>query len=105
VTGEPLFSSTDKYESGCGWPTFTKPIEGPAVKELRASILAESKEHTEADRRIKDAAGMLENAVPHIAEWDESAIRQLVAQVKVLSKNEISVTLKSGIEIRQSISN
>ena len=79
--------------------------EQTALKELRASILAESKEHTEADRRIRDAAGMLENAVPHIAEWDESAVRQLVAQVKVLSKNEISVTLKSGIEIRQSISN
>ena len=47
---------------------------------------------------------MLENAVSHITEWDETAIRQLVAQVKVLSKNEISVTLKSGIEIRQSIS-
>ena len=79
--------------------------EQTALKELRATILAENKEHAEADRRIKDAAGMLENAVPHIAEWDESAIRQLVAQVKVLSKNEISVTLKSGIEIRQSISN
>ena len=78
--------------------------EQTALKELRATILAESKEHAEADRRIRDAAGMLENAVPHIAEWDESAIRQLVAQVKVLSKNEISVTLKSGIEIRQSIS-
>ena len=78
--------------------------EQTALKELRASILAENKEHAEADRRIKDAAGMLENAVPHIAEWDESAIRQLVAQVKVLSKNEISVTLKSGIEIRQGIS-
>ena len=79
--------------------------EQTALKELRATILAENKEHAEADRRIRDAAGMLENAVPHIAEWDESAIRQLVAQVKVLSKNEISVTLKSGIEIRQSISN
>ena len=33
VTGEPLFSSTDKFESGCGWPAFSKPIEAPAVIE------------------------------------------------------------------------
>ena len=34
VTGEPLFSSEDKYESSCGWPAFTKPIEAPVVVEL-----------------------------------------------------------------------
>jgi peptide-methionine (R)-S-oxide reductase len=35
VSGEPLFASGDKYESGCGWPSFTKPIEPAHVKELR----------------------------------------------------------------------
>jgi len=35
VSGEPLFASSDKYESGCGWPSFTKPIERINVKELR----------------------------------------------------------------------
>ena len=34
VTGEPLFSSIDKFESGCGWPAFSKPIEVPAIIEL-----------------------------------------------------------------------
>jgi len=34
VTGEPLFSSTDKFESSCGWPAFSKPIEQPSVVEL-----------------------------------------------------------------------
>lgn len=33
VSGEPLFSSNDKYNSGCGWPAFTKPIKKEAVKE------------------------------------------------------------------------
>ena len=32
VTGEPLFSSLDKYDSGCGWPSFTKPIDLASVK-------------------------------------------------------------------------
>ncbi|MBQ4538964.1 MAG: peptide-methionine (R)-S-oxide reductase MsrB [Oscillospiraceae bacterium] len=34
VTGEPLFSSKDKYLSSCGWPAFTQPIEEPSVVEL-----------------------------------------------------------------------
>ncbi|WP_286175218.1 peptide-methionine (R)-S-oxide reductase MsrB [Bacillus sp. CBEL-1] len=33
VSGEPLFSSRDKYDAGCGWPSFTKPINKEEVKE------------------------------------------------------------------------
>lgn len=39
VSGEPLFASADKYESGCGWPSFTKPIEPAHVNELRDTSL------------------------------------------------------------------
>ena len=35
VSGEPLFASSDKFESGCGWPSFTKPVAPANVNELR----------------------------------------------------------------------
>jgi len=39
VSGEPLFSSLDKFESGTGWPSFTRPIDPKAVVEKRDSML------------------------------------------------------------------
>lgn len=71
------------------------------LKEKRAATLAESKHNAEINQRIMDAAELLERDAFSITEWDESMIRQMVDTVKVMSKNEIIVTLKGGAEINQ----
>lgn len=39
VSGEPLFSSNDKFDAGCGWPSFTKPVEDEHVIEEKDNSL------------------------------------------------------------------
>ena len=53
VSGEPLFSSKDKYDAGCGWPSFTKPIEKIEVVELEDRSL--SRVRTEVRSKYGDS--------------------------------------------------
>ncbi len=53
TTGEPLFSSSDKFDSGCGWPSFTKPIDPNVVRERIDASLGMVR--TEVRSRVGDA--------------------------------------------------
>ena len=53
VTGEPLFSSTDKFDSGTGWPSFSRPIEQSVLKEVTDSTHGMNR--TEVKSKIGDS--------------------------------------------------
>lgn len=53
TTGEPLFASTDKFESGCGWPSFSKPIDPNVIK--KKTDLSHGMIRTEVRSRVGNA--------------------------------------------------
>ena len=74
-----------------------------ALKMQRGQMEEQRKSNALAVYRLDTAASLLEKASPELIEWDEAVIRQLVDTVKVLSEDTITVYLRGGIEITQSI--
>src|SRR5215472_9086293 len=58
VSGEPLFSSLDKFDSGCGWPSFSKPLAG---KEL-----VEKSDHSHVMERIEVRSKAADSHLGHV---------------------------------------
>lgn len=74
-----------------------------ALKEKKALMLAQQEENSVANRRIRDAANILNSGAAEITEWQEDMIRQLVDTVRVLSADRIRVCLRGGMEIEQTL--
>lgn len=73
VSGEPLFSSTDKFDSGSGWPSFTRPIEGENIVEKKDVRLLQSR----TEVRSKNADSHLGHLFPDGPE-DKGGLRYCI---------------------------
>lgn len=71
------------------------------LKDKRAELERQQAEDAELTSHMGEAADIMEQAGTVITEWNERNIRDLVASVRILSKEEILVRLKSGIEVKE----
>ena len=65
VSGEPLFSSLDKFDSGCGWPSFTKPLENSKV--------VEHADHSYGMERTEVRSGSANSHLGHVFQRDPTS--------------------------------
>ena len=77
--------------------------EAAALKEKRTYLENQRQDNTQIVQRIEDAAVTMEQTSASISEWDEALIRQLVDTVKVHSAEKITVYLRGGAQIEQSM--
>lgn len=77
--------------------------EAAALKEKRAYLEKQRQDNAQIVQRIENAAATMEQTSANISEWDEALIRQLVDTVKVQSAEKITVFLRGGVQIEQSM--
>jgi peptide-methionine (R)-S-oxide reductase len=87
VSGEPLFASSAKYESGCGWPSFTKPIEPLNVNEITDSS------HGMSRTEVRSSFG--DSHLGHVftdGPKDQGGLRYCInsASLRFVAKNDMS---------------
>ena len=86
VSGEPLFASSDKFDSGCGWPSFTRPIVTEQVVELTDASLGMAR----TEVRSKDADSHLGH-VFNDGPQDQGGLRYCInsASLRFIARTEM----------------
>ena len=73
------------------------------LKDRKSYVLEQQQNDSAANKRIRDAMGLLNGHSAEITEWDENIIRQLVDSVKVLSADRVRICLRGGIELERTV--
>ena len=99
-----LAEAIDAEDKGACNAQFAEILtEQTSLKKQKETILQSSADANCVSTRMKQAEEAIENAASTISEWNESAVRQIVERVTVLSADEILVRIKGGEEIKQTI--